>query len=135
MFWDKQPLHYRRQRSCGQGYVFTRVCHSVNRRVSASVHAGIPHPRVDSPRADSPPEQTPPSRADTLLGADTPPPGVDTPPGSRLRHTVNERPVRILLECILLDCKNALAFYFRYLIKHVENLHRSMRPRKFTTAL
>ena len=23
------------------------------------------------------------------------------PPGSRLRHTVNERPVRILLECIL----------------------------------
>ena len=34
----------------------------------------------------------------------THPPGADTPPpapGSRLQHTVNERPVRILLECIL----------------------------------
>ena len=42
---------------------------------SASVHAGIPHP----PRAD--------------------------PPGSRhpRRRTVNERPVRILLECILVE--------------------------------
>ena len=29
------------------------------------------------------------------------PPGADTPPGSRLKHTVYERPVRILLECIL----------------------------------
>ena len=28
-------------------------------------------------------------------------PGKQTPPGSRLRHTVTERPVRILLECIL----------------------------------
>ena len=37
---------------------------------------------------------TPPS-----LGAD--PPGADPPPGSRLQHTVNERAVRILLECIL----------------------------------
>ena len=35
--------------------------------------------------ADTPPEQTP-------SGADTPPPP---------RHTVNERPVRILLKCIL----------------------------------
>ena len=38
---------------------------------------------------------------------DTNPPGADPPrsrhppPGSRLQHTVYERPVRILLECIL----------------------------------
>ena len=53
------------------------------------------------PRSRHPPEHTP-------LGTDTPPApgadtplGADTPPGSTLRHTVNERPVRILLECIL----------------------------------
>ena len=81
----------------GQGNVFTGVCDSVHRGgVSASVHAGIPHP----------PEQTPPERTPPL-GADTPrsrqPPRGDNPPPprSRLQHTVNERPVRILLECIL----------------------------------
>ena len=47
----------------GQGYVFTGICDSVNRGVSASVHAGI----------HTPPEQTPPPGADTPLGADTPP--------------------------------------------------------------
>ena len=65
----------------GQGNIFTSVCLSTGRGgVSASVHAGI-YP----------------------LGAD--PPGADTPlpPGSRLQHTVNERPVRILLECILVS--------------------------------
>ena len=61
--------------------------------VSASVHAKIPPPR----------EQTPP-RADTPLGADTPL-AAYTPPGSRLRHMVNERPVCILLECILVVIK------------------------------
>ena len=50
---------------------FTRVCHSVHREgVSASVHAGIPHPLG----ADTPPEQTPP-RVDT--------PQEQTPPRSR----------------------------------------------------
>ena len=49
-----------------------------------------PPPDHTPPRADTPPEQTPP-------GADTPPPS----PGSRLQHTVNERPLRILLQCIL----------------------------------
>ena len=108
-FIDKEvvkPHFYRPQRSCGQGYVFTRVCDSVNgggvsasvhawkeapHRKSASVHAGLRHtpPRADTtPWSRHPPEQTPP--------------GADTPLlGSRLRHTVNERPVRILLECIL----------------------------------
>ena len=69
----------------GQGYVFTGVCDSVHRRVSASVQAGIPHPpwsRHPS-GADTPLEQTPPR-------ADTPPPEqtlprVNTPP-HQIRH-------------------------------------------------
>ena len=37
-------------------------------------------------------------------GRETPPDQAGrTPPGSRLQHTVNERPVRILLECILVS--------------------------------
>ena len=131
----KVACYYRPQRSCGQGNIFTLVCHSVHRGVSASVHAGIPHP----PGADTPWEQTPPGAvtptgADTPLAADTPrqqtppwqqtpprsrhPPRADNPPEqtpppprsrhlrSRLRHTVNERAVRILLECILVFSKH-----------------------------
>ena len=53
------------------------------------------------PRSRHPPGADPPPRADTRLRAD-PPVGADTPPPeSRLQHTVYERPVRILLECIL----------------------------------
>ena len=41
VFTEKSSNFYRPQRSCGQGYVFTRFCHSVNRgRGSASVHFG-----------------------------------------------------------------------------------------------
>ena len=66
----------------GQGYVFTGVCHSVNRGVSASVHAGITPPRADPPRADTPQEQTPPKSRH--LPEQTPPksrhpPRADTP--------------------------------------------------------
>ena len=47
-----------------------------------------PHPPIPGTR------QTPPrDQAD--------PPGRENPPRRRLQHTVNERPVRILLECIL----------------------------------
>ena len=80
------PCCYRPQRSCGQGYVFTRVCDSVHSR------GGLPK---------------------CMLGYHTPPgsrhpPGKQAPlpllPGSRRpRHTVNERSVRILL-------KNAFLF-------------------------
>ena len=56
----------------GQGYVFTGICDSVRRGVSASVHAGI-HPQSRHPYgADTPWEQTPSEQ--------TPPP---PPPGSR----------------------------------------------------
>ena len=55
------------------------------------------------PNSRQPPEQTPPI-ANTPPAADTiptPPRSRDQPPGSRLWNMVNERPVRILLECIL----------------------------------
>ena len=70
---------YLPQRSCGQGNIFTPVCHSVHRGGSASVHAGIP------PQSRHPPqEQTlPQSRHHPPLGADTPQsrhPPKQTPP-------------------------------------------------------
>ena len=55
-------LYYRPQRSCGQGNIFTLVCHSFCSQGaggSASVHAGIPPP----PREQTPPpDQTPPNQ-------------------------------------------------------------------------
>ena len=79
--------YYRPQRSCSQGYVFTRVWDSVHRGGSASVHAEIPHPpgkeapstpgrRQPPSKADLPPE------ADSAREADTPQ-EVDIPMGSR----------------------------------------------------
>ena len=82
-------------RSCGQSYVFTRVCDSVHRGVSASVHVGIPPPHQGDP-----PNQRDPPAKETPSAKETPVPRRH-PPANRLRHTVNERPVRILLECIL----------------------------------
>ena len=49
---------YRPQRSCGQGNIFTPVCHSVHRGGgSASMHAGIPTPpdQADPPDQSDPP--------------------------------------------------------------------------------
>ena len=105
--------HYRPQRSCGQGYVFTRVCDSVNR--GACLRQTPPGSRHHPPWEQTPPrtKYTPlglsaPPRLSTPPGLSTPPQGLSTPPGtkytppeSRLRHTIYERPVRILLECIL----------------------------------
>ena len=67
-------------------------------------HQTPPWTRQVPPREQTPPpDQTPP-------GPDTPPgsrhpPEPDTPPlgSSRVRNTVNARPVRILLECILVE--------------------------------
>ena len=78
---------YRPQRSCGQGNIFTPVCHSVHGGGggSASVHAGIPTPQTrPPPGADTPwtrpppPPRTRPPLDQTPLGADSPP-GADTP--------------------------------------------------------
>ena len=123
---------YRPKRSFGQGNIFTPVCHSVHGGVpgqapppgrQAPLQADTPPPGRHPPSRQAPPLQagTPPSRqahpppgrhppsrqappfqADTPLSlqADTPPLQADTPP----RDTVNARPVRILLECILVLC-------------------------------
>ena len=97
--------------------------------VSASVHAGIPH----LPPSRHPPGSRHPPWEQTLPGADTPrgdtpweqtPPGADDPPGSRQpllvantpRHTVNELPVRILLECILFSIYICLTVRFCMLV-------------------
>ena len=59
------------------------------------------------PDQATPPGVVTPPRADTPTPLDQAPPRSRNPlqsrhpPGSRLQHTVNERPVRILLECIL----------------------------------
>ena len=68
--------NYWPQRSCGQGNIFTPVCHSVHGGggSSASVQAGIPPPPgADTPLGPGTPwEQTPP-------WVDTSPPGPGTP--------------------------------------------------------
>ena len=93
--------NYRPQRSCGQGNIFTPVCHSFCSRGGVCLSAcwDTHHP----PQTRDPP--TPPG-AETPLGQT--PPRTETPPGSRLQHTVYEQPVRILLECILVW----YAFYY-----------------------
>ena len=67
--------------------------------VSASVHAGILHPR---PRADTPPADTPWNRhpLHPRNRHQTPHP---PSPQSMLRDMVNARAVRILLECNLVE--------------------------------
>ena len=100
--------HYRPQRSCGQGNVFTGVCHSVNR---GSLQQGEPLRQGDPPCRETPGRENPslprrpPTRETPFQGE---PPGRETPqqrdPLARTPppgHTVNERPVCILPECIL----------------------------------
>ena len=108
----------------GQGNVFTGVCDSVNRgggvclsacwwdTTTTTTHPWIrPHPLDQTPpRSRYPPwSRHPPQSRHPQPG----PPRADTPrtrppPGSRLRDTVNERPVRILLECILVENSSCL---------------------------
>ena len=59
--------YYRPQRSCGQGNIFTPVCHSV--------HGGGGMSEADTPPGSDPPGQTHP-------GSDTPP--VSTPPPGQM---------------------------------------------------
>ena len=106
----------------GQGNIFTGVCLSTGGAWGGWGEGCLPqcmlgYPLLEQtppqeqtlplpPLEQTPPEQTPPGSRPPQ--EQTPPPGADhppgtrhTPPGSRLQHTVNERPVRILLECIL----------------------------------
>ena len=59
--------------------------------------AGKPPPRPGRPPGPGRPPQT----GQTPRAGRTPPDHADPPPGSRLQNTVYERPVHILLECIL----------------------------------
>ena len=124
-------FNYRPQRSCGQGYVFTRVCDSVHwggvsgepppgTRQTPPDHGERPQDQGEPPwdqeelppqpgrppwdQAPPPDQGEPPRTKENPPGTkETPPPdqGEHPPPGRTLQHTVNERPVRILLECIL----------------------------------
>ena len=134
---------YRPQRSCGQGYVFTRVCDSVHRGGSPENPPRTRQTPPPPPRQGEPPQtrqtppgpgrppgtrQTPPGRENPPDQADppgtrqtpplgprrTPPAGRTPPPGRRLQHTVNERPVRILLECILVSTQFKVAVQCRF---------------------
>ena len=96
-------IYYRPQRSCGQGNVFTGVCLSTGGEgvcLSACWDAIPPdgEPPLDGepPKMENPPDGEPPRMEN--------PPRWSTPPGSRLQHTVYERLVCILLECILVSC-------------------------------
>ena len=96
---------YRPQRSCGQGNIFTPVCHSVHRGEGVCLSAcwDTTPPGADTPQEQTPPGPDPPSRHPPR----TRPPQNRHPHRTRLQHTVYERPVRILLECILV----LLCFY------------------------
>ena len=111
----------------GQGNIFTSVCQEFcpQRGEGVCLSACWDTPPPDQappprsrhhhpPRTRHPPpprSRHPPGPGTLPPGADTTTPGPDTPPrdqappppGSRLQHTVNERPVRILLECILVQ--------------------------------
>ena len=89
------------QRSCGQGNILTPVCHSVHRGgVLPQCMLGYQPPRI----RQTPPDQTPPPLRTRQTPLDqTPPRTRQTPPP---QHTVYERPVRILLECILVYYRN-----------------------------
>ena len=108
----------------GQGNVFTGICDSVHRGGLPQCMLGYPPPPDQiptPPRPDTPPDQTSPSPLDQTspspLDQTPPPPRPGTPPpprphtpGSRRQHTVNERPVRILLECILVCMRSRFLF-------------------------
>ena len=86
-------------------FLHLSVIHSVHRggRGCASVHAWIPPPRTRPSRSGTTPLRTTPPQSRQTPPRDHTPPWDQTPPGSRLQHTVYERPVRILLECILVN--------------------------------
>ena len=99
--------YYRPQRSSAKVMFLQAPVILLTGGGSASVHAGMP-PTPDQTRPPPRPATPPPRTRHT-----TPPashPQTRHTPGSRLQHTVNERTVRILLECILVKHGINLAF-------------------------
>ena len=68
---------------------------------SRHLPSGHPQEQTPLPRADTPWEQTPPGTDTPQEQTPIPQEHTAPPPESRLQHAVNERPVCILLECIL----------------------------------
>ena len=132
---------YRPQRSCGQGNVFTGVCLSTGGEgvcLSACWDAIPPRDQADPPRMENPPGWRPPGWRTPPDGeppqdGEPPwmenPPRMENPPGSRLQHTVYERPVRILLECILVFVKNLQIFnrLVQFMFWHEETLNPAFK--------
>ena len=102
----------------GQGNIFTSVCLSTRGKgCLPQCMLGCHSPPDQAPPRPGPPDHTPPRADHHPPGPGTPspreqttppwtrhiPPGSRPPPESRLQHTVNEWPVRILLECILVS--------------------------------
>ena len=95
VFWANTIIIDRNEVVAKVIFLHLSVIHSVYRGVCLSACWDNTPPEQTPPGADTPLEQT-------TTGADSPP-EADTPPGSRLQHTVYERPVRILLESILVE--------------------------------
>ena len=98
--------YYRPQRSCGQGYVFTRVCDSVNGGVSGEP----PQDQADPPARGEPPRD----QADTPLGPRRPPgPGRPLPPGpGRPPRTRQTLPRPREEDCSILSMSGRYASYW-----------------------
>ena len=154
-------FYYRPQRSWAK-VIFLQacVCPQGGRGVCLSACWDTPRTRYPpggrSPRPGTPLAPDPPPRADTPPGTRPPrsrhspldqaPPRPRPPPlGSRLQHKVNERPVRILLECILIEeiylihdprtekCYASTGNWT--LISHIPGKHYTTRPSRQLTVL
>ena len=93
-------LFYRPQRSCGQGYVFTRVCDSVNggeglRRIPPRDQADTPpdqgEPPPPGPRRTPPDQGEPPGTKETPPNQGEPPRTRETP-AARQTPPTREKP-------------------------------------------
>ena len=169
IFQNTQSWHYwnfyRPQWSCGQGYIFTPICHSVHRGGLPQCMLGCHTPPREA-HAPPPCEQNSPwevcltacwegsnppgSVPHCMLGRKHLPPGKSaslhagkeaSPPGSlsecmmRRKHppslnTVNKRPVRILLECILVGVAESHGRRIVYeLWRPITDYHHLVAPR------
>ena len=87
--YGAKTYYYRPQRSCGQGYVFTRVCDSVNRGVlrrTSRDQADPPRTKENPPGTRHPPtakENPPWDQGEPPQTRHTPPGPRRTPPGPR----------------------------------------------------